>query len=70
VARYEARVGDNHDHVVCRSHGAIADVDCAVGYTACLADADDSGHEIDGAEVTHCGRCAQCVASTCAASGG
>ena len=34
VARYEARDGDNHHHhVVCRSCGAIADVDCAVGYT-------------------------------------
>ena len=31
VARYESRVGDNHHHVVCRSCGAIADVDCAVG---------------------------------------
>ena len=31
AARYEARVGDNHHHVVCRSCGAIADVDCAVG---------------------------------------
>ena len=31
VARYEARVGDNHHHVVCRSCGAIADVNCAVG---------------------------------------
>ena len=30
VARYESRVGDNHHHVVCRSCGAIADVDCAV----------------------------------------
>jgi Fur family ferric uptake transcriptional regulator len=29
VARYEARVGDNHHHVVCRWCGAIADVDCA-----------------------------------------
>ena len=37
VARYEARVGDNHHHVVCRSCGAIADVDCAVGYTPCLS---------------------------------
>ena len=31
VARYESRVGDNHHHVVCRSCGVIADVDCAVG---------------------------------------
>jgi Fe2+ or Zn2+ uptake regulation protein len=30
VARYEARVGDDHHHVVCRSCGAIADVDGAV----------------------------------------
>src|SRR5262249_36596713 len=36
VARYESRVGDNHHHVVCRSCGAIADVDCAVGDTPCL----------------------------------
>jgi Fe2+ or Zn2+ uptake regulation protein len=31
VARYESRVGDNHHHVVCRSCGVIADIDCAVG---------------------------------------
>ena len=30
VARYESRVGDHHHHVVCRSCGVIADVDCAV----------------------------------------
>ena len=41
VARYEARVGDNHHHVVCRSCGAIADVDCAVGETPCLTASDD-----------------------------
>ena len=33
VARYESRVGDNHHHVVCRSCGTIADVDCAVDGT-------------------------------------
>src|SRR5205823_6228330 len=33
VARYEARGADHH-HIVCRSCGAIADVDGAVGYTA------------------------------------
>jgi Fe2+ or Zn2+ uptake regulation protein len=33
TARYESRVGDNHHHVVCRTCGAIADVDCAVGHT-------------------------------------
>jgi Fur family transcriptional regulator, stress-responsive regulator len=64
VARYEARVGDNHHHIVCRSCGAIADVDCAVGYTPCLTAADDSGYEIDEAEVIYWGRCPECVAAT------
>jgi Fur family transcriptional regulator, stress-responsive regulator len=71
VARYEARVGDNHHHVVCRSCGAIADVDCAVGYIPCLTAADDSGYEIDEAEVIYWGRCPGCVAAaTSAASSG
>jgi len=70
LARYEARVGDNHHHVVCRSCGAIADVDCAVGYTPCLTAAADSGYEIDEAEVIYRGRCPECVAATPAASGG
>jgi Fur family transcriptional regulator, stress-responsive regulator len=64
VARYEARVGDNHHHVVCRSCGAIADVDCAVGDTPCLTAADDSGHQIDEAEVIYWGRCPECAAAT------
>jgi Fe2+ or Zn2+ uptake regulation protein len=68
VARYEARVGDNHHHVVCRSCGAIADVDCAVGHTGCLTPADDSGYEIDEAEVIYWGRCPRCVAATAAVS--
>ena len=62
VARYEARVGDNHHHVVCRSCGAIVDVDCAVGYAPCLTAADDAGFEIDEAEVVYWGRCPACVA--------
>jgi Fur family ferric uptake transcriptional regulator len=70
VARYEARVGDNHHHVVCRSCGAISDVDCAVGYTPCLTAADDSGYEIGEAEVIYWGRCPECVAATPAAPGG
>jgi Fur family transcriptional regulator, stress-responsive regulator len=70
VARYEARVGDNHHHVVCRSCGAVGDVDCAVGYTPCLTAADDSGYEIDEAEVIFWGRCPGCAAATSAACGG
>lgn len=64
AARYEGRVGDNHHHVVCRSCGAIADVDCAAGYAPCLTAADDAGYEIAEAEVIYWGRCPDCVAST------
>ncbi len=70
VARYEARVGDNHHHVVCRSCGAISDVDCAVGYTPCLTAADDAGYQIGEAEVIYWGRCPGCAAAASAASGG
>ena len=61
AARYEARVGDNHHHVVCRTCGAIADVDCAVGSTPCLEPSDDHGFVIDEAEVTYWARCPECV---------
>ncbi len=63
VARYESRVGDNHHHIVCRSCGAIADVDCAVGETPCLTASDDQGFSIDEAEVTYWGVCPECVAA-------
>ena len=63
VARYEARVGDNHHHVVCRSCGAVGDVDCAVGETPCLTASDAAGFEIDEAEVVYWGRCAACAAA-------
>jgi Fur family ferric uptake transcriptional regulator len=60
VARYEARVGDNHHHVVCRGCGVIADVDCAVDATPCLTASDDHGFTIDEAEVTYWGLCPDC----------
>ncbi|GAB2476265.1 Fur family transcriptional regulator [Jatrophihabitans fulvus] len=61
VARYEARVGDNHHHLVCRSCGTIADVDCAVGDTPCLTASDDHGFAIDEAEVVYWGLCPACA---------
>ncbi len=64
VARYEARVSDNHHHVVCRSCGSIADVDCAVGHTVCLTPSDDAGFTVDEAEVTYWGRCPECRSSS------
>jgi len=60
VARYESRVGDNHHHVVCRSCGVIADVDCAVGHVPCLTASGDHGFVIDEAEVTYWGLCPDC----------
>ena len=62
VARYETRVGDNHHHVVCRSCGTIADVDCAVGHAPCLTASVDEGFAIDEAEVVYWGLCARCAA--------
>ena len=60
VARYESRVGDNHHHVVCRSCGEIADVDCAVGDAPCLTASADQGFTIDEAEVIFWGLCLGC----------
>jgi Fe2+ or Zn2+ uptake regulation protein len=63
VARYEARVGDNHHHVVCRSCGSVADVDCAHGETPCLTASDDHGYVIEEAEVIYWGLCPECLTS-------
>jgi Fe2+ or Zn2+ uptake regulation protein len=59
-ARFEARVGDNHHHLVCRSCGATVDVDCATGSAPCLAPADPAGFALDEAEVTFWGLCPTC----------
>jgi len=69
-ARYEARVGDNHHHLICRACGGMVDVDCAVGAKPCLTAADDSGYEIDEAEVVYWGRCPACATAAAASSGG
>ena len=61
-ARYEARVGDNHHHVVCRDCGAIADVDCTTGAAPCMTPSADAGFVIDEAEVVFWGRCPSCAA--------
>ncbi len=59
-ARYEARVGDNHHHVVCRSCGDLSDVDCVVGEAPCLDAPPTNGFVIDEAEVTYWGTCPSC----------
>ncbi|HTQ15938.1 Fur family transcriptional regulator [Mycobacterium sp.] len=64
VVRYESRVGDNHHHLVCRSCGVIADIDCAVGEAPCLTPSDESnvldGFVLDEAEVIYWGLCPDC----------
>jgi Fur family ferric uptake transcriptional regulator len=64
VARYESRVGDNHHHVVCRSCGAIADADCAVGAAPCLTASEDHGFVIEEAEVIYWGQCPNCLTAS------
>lgn len=64
TARYERRVGDNHHHMVCRSCGVIADVDCAVGHAPCLTASDDHGFVVDEAEVVFWGTCPDCATSS------
>ena len=63
-ARFEARVGDNHHHVICRICGRAADVDCAVGSAPCLTAVDNMGYQIDEAEVIYWGRCPECASQT------
>jgi Fur family ferric uptake transcriptional regulator len=59
-ALFEGRVGDNHHHLVCRSCGVVADVDCAVGHAPCLTASDDHGFAVDEAEVLYWGLCPRC----------
>ncbi|MFI6452194.1 Fur family transcriptional regulator [Streptosporangium amethystogenes] len=59
-ARYEARIGDNHHHLVCRRCGKVTDVDCAVGHAPCLAPVSDAGYLVDEADVIFWGVCPDC----------
>ena len=63
-ARFEARVDDNHHHVICRLCGRMADVDCAVGSAPCLTAVDGMGYRIEEAEVIYWGRCPECDAAS------
>ncbi len=62
-ARYETRVDDNHHHLVCRSCGAISDVDCVIGDPPCVTPTDAGGFLVDEAEVTFWGLCPDCQSS-------
>lgn len=66
-ARFEARTGDNHHHLVCRDCGRVVDVDCVVGDAPCLQPSDTHGFDIDEAEVVFWGRCDRCRSTAPAA---
>lgn len=61
--RYEARVGDNHHHLVCRSCGVVLDIECATGSAPCLHPSDRRGFAVEEAEITFWGVCPECLAS-------
>lgn len=59
--KFEVATGDNHHHLVCRTCGSVADVPCAVGSMPCAVPDDTHGYQVDEAEVTYWGTCADCV---------
>jgi Fe2+ or Zn2+ uptake regulation protein len=69
AVRYETRTGDNHHHLVCRSCGTVADVDCMVEAAPCLAPSEELGFVVDEAEVVFWGVCPACQAAGLPAGG-
>lgn len=63
-ALYEARVGDNHHHLVCTNCGRIEDVDCVVGHRPCLQPSATHGFVLAEAEVLFWGVCPACQNAT------
>jgi Fe2+ or Zn2+ uptake regulation protein len=63
AALYEARVGDNHHHLVCNVCGRVDNLDCATDIVPCLEPSQDHGFEIDEAEVCWYGLCGSCTPS-------
>ncbi|MFD9291410.1 Fur family transcriptional regulator [Streptomyces sp. NPDC060030] len=59
AARYEGQFWDNHQHVVCRSCGTIADIDVPQGAPRPEAP-QGHGFTVDRVEVTYWGLCPGC----------
>lgn len=59
-ALFETLTNPNHHHLVCRSCGDVADVDCPIGAAPCLTPADPRGFLVDEAEVVFWGSCLSC----------
>src|SRR5215211_1325961 len=63
---YDPRI-DEHHHLVCRSCGAIADVDAAVDISTVRDAARATGFKPDASQVVVRGLCAECAAKSKAA---
>lgn len=61
--RFEIHADDNHHHLVCRNCRRVVDVPCAAGQMPCAVPANSVGFEIDEAEITYWGHCADCRAT-------
>lgn len=61
-ARYEGQAGDDHQHLVCRDCGRIADVE-RLHSPVPLSPADDQGFSVESVEVTYWGSCPDCRAA-------
>jgi Fur family ferric uptake transcriptional regulator len=59
-ALFDPRVGDSHHHVICRTCGAVLDVDCVADTDPCLTAPVGTGYQIDEAEVLYWGICPDC----------
>ncbi|MGO2540040.1 Fur family transcriptional regulator [Specibacter sp. AOP5-B1-6] len=64
AALYEARVGDNHHHLVCLNCKTVEDVDCVIGESPCLTPSNVNGFAIQVAEITFWGICSACQPAT------
>lgn len=62
-ALYDPRVGDQHQHAICRSCGAVADVDCDFDLSTALRAATHCDYQIDETEILYWGTCGRCSTS-------
>lgn len=66
AVRYERSIDDHHHHLVCRSCGAVTNIDCRSEPGPCVALGDRQGYEITEVEVIFWGICPRCSASASA----
>lgn len=60
---YDPRVGDQHQHAICRTCGAVADVDCDSALSTALGAATHCDYQIEETEILYWGTCGRCSGS-------